>query len=177
MEKNIMEVYLIDTLNGRNWYIEANAIAKEMANIQGLELIQTAGIISALSCNTSWLRNLQAAWEFCRTGKAGHLQIALDKAERITKAKGKFEVLDILKSPKLQNFFLNIAYPQSEGPVTIDRHAFNAAHFGPKRITDKTRITDKKYEQTAAEYRKLAYKLGLKPHVLQAVVWSNYINL
>lgn len=172
-----MEVYLIDTQHGVNWYTEANHIAREMADTSGLELIQTAGIISALSCNSSWLRNIQAAWEFCRTGNTGHLQIALDKAQRVTKAKGKFEILNVLSSPKLQNFFLNIAYPEDAGPVTIDRHAFNAARFGAKRVTDKTKVTPKRYRETANEYRKLAYKLGLKPHVLQAVVWSNYINL
>ena len=38
--QKIMEVYLIDTQHGENWYIEANAIAREMADMSGLELIQ-----------------------------------------------------------------------------------------------------------------------------------------
>lgn len=172
-----MEVYLIDTQHGENWYIEANAIAREMADMSGLELIQTAGIISALSCNSSWMRNLQAAWEFCRTGNTGHTGQVLDKAQRITKATGKDEILKILNGLKIQNFFLNIAYPEDAGPVTIDRHAYKAFLYGAEKVPGKVKVTPKRYRETANEYRKLAYELGLKPHVLQAIVWSNYINL
>lgn len=174
--ENLLKIYQLDPSNGADWYTEANAIAREMAQMSGYTLEQTAGIIAALSCNTSWLRNLQTAWEFCRTGNTGHLQIALDKAQAITKTTDKEEILKALHSDKLRNFFLNIAYPDMAGPVTIDRHAFNAARYG-RRVTDKTRVTPKRYRETAELYRAAAAALKMKPHVLQAIVWSNYRNL
>ena len=43
--ENLLKIYQLDPSNGADWYTEANAIAREMADMSGLELIQTAGIV------------------------------------------------------------------------------------------------------------------------------------
>lgn len=175
-KENILKIYQLCPGNGRNWYKEANGIAQKMSAMTGLAVYQTAGIIAALSCNKSWQANLNLAWEFCQADSAGHTEIVLNKCRRITKTANREEIAVILNGPKIQNFFLNIAEPEACGPVTVDRHTWNAAVYG-KRTTSRFICTAKRYRETAEVYRETARELGIMPHELQAVVWTNYLNL
>lgn len=175
-KKNILKLYRLGPGNGLDWYNKTNGVAQKISATSGLTIYQTAGIIAALSCNKSWPVNLSQAWEFCQTGNAGHIKMVLDKCRQITKTTDREEISCILNGLKIRNFFLNIAEPEKSGPVTIDRHTWNAAVYG-KRVTSQFVCTAKRYRETAEVYRETARELGLMPHELQAVIWTNYLNL
>jgi hypothetical protein len=77
------------------------------------------------------------------------------------------------KGRKTWNFYQNILNPDDTNFVTIDRHAIEI-HAG-KEIDDTLRkkIFDspRKYNEIAADYKKVAKKVGLLPQQVQAITW------
>jgi hypothetical protein len=158
---------------GANWYPTAHQLADMLSDGNPR---MGAGVIAALSANKSWVTN-QALAARCFTGDvSGHMKDALRKVERILAGERPEDVLPM--TVKTGNFFRNIADPDDQEAVTIDRHAHDVAvgaayvGTGGKAATrDRGLSNTKRYASLAHAYREAARKLQLTPSVLQAIVW------
>lgn len=149
-----------------DWYYILHDYAQNLAERNGLILLQTAGIISALSPMVMFTTNLRDAERFCSTRSIANLATYNSqrmKALRIIGAKTEKEVLDILGGNKTKSFFLNILKPETSQECTIDTHMIK--FFGFKNLTPK------RYAQASQWLTEAALELDLKPHQVQALVW------
>jgi len=176
--ENIISVYRAarpeQIAAGLAWYPEAHDLAVLLA---GGDLAKGAGVIAALSPQTSWSQNVKLATRAFTDGKAsGQTGANVSKANRIMAGESPEDVLGwndpkAKSGHKVRNFFRNIVNPV--GPeCTIDRHAHDIA---VGRQTDNmTRGQLGRvgvYDLFADCYREAARRLGVPVAVLQAVTW------
>lgn len=192
IERNILSVYVraneFDREEGLHWYANAHNSARVFSSKYKVSLIQSVGVVSALSPGLNWGLNLLQAEEFIREwskGKRGNdLPVVgvygyrnLRKAIAILQGKPPLEVLG---GNKVRSFYANILSPT--GPeVTIDRHAKGLAIRsnsvrGATSDTDGI-VTNAEYPFYVKHYVKLAERLGLVPNQLQAICWVTWRRL
>jgi hypothetical protein len=149
-----------------DWYFILHDYAKNLADRNGLTLLQTAGIISALSPMVMFTTNLRDAERFCSTRSIANLATYTAqrmKALRIIGATTEKEVLEILGGSKTKSFFLNIYKPQKSLEVVLDVHML--------RFFDIKVSTPKRYKQASSYISEVASEMGIKPHQVQALLW------
>lgn len=194
-KRNILKVFNQATsqeiTNGVYWYDEAAKVAKDISEAFDIPFERTCLVISALSPNNSWTRNISDAWKVCRTWyelrRKPFLTIveyekAKERCVTCTYPANKQKAFDILDGKldylnglKTQNFARNIAGCQQS--VTIDVHAFSVAEG--KRYTAKTikPISPKVYEECSGAYKDVAREMDVAPAHLQAIVWQTWRRL
>lgn len=154
---------------GMAWYTNAHALA----GIIGFgDYDKGAGIIAALSANTGWTQNKNLALAISQGQEVRHLSKVLDKVKRIMA--GEEPGLVLGKGRKTRSFYMNIAYPDLEGPVTIDRHAHDIARGEAWGSESRGLTTWTRYEILADAYWDAASERGIKPHEMQAVTWCQW---
>ncbi len=149
-----------------DWYFILHDYAQTLADKNGLTLLQTAGIISALSPMVLFQTNLRDAERFCATRSIANLATYKKqrmKALEIIGAKTEEEVLRILGGRKTKAFFLNIYKPHKSLDVVIDTHMIRFFGFHS--------LTPKRYKYGSDLISEVAQELNLKPHQVQALVW------
>jgi hypothetical protein len=183
--QNILKVYKQATpqeiLDGMSWYERAHDSAVELSNKHGMPLDAVAGVIAALSPQTSWERNLFDADRllaaFVRSAKsASQTKISSyksnrRKAVRIMKAKSGENGFSLTTGPKTWNFYRNILNPTNNEFCTIDRFAYGVASGRTLRTIDDIDLTAKRYRDTVKAYQDAARSVGILPHQMQAVCW------
>jgi hypothetical protein len=187
--QNIMAVFQlasgVEITSGIYWYGEANKTAQQLSEAFGIPVESACLVISALSPNNSWTRNISDAWKVCRCWHATNNLPNCEKAKiraRLStctyganKAKA-FEILDGKRTElgglKTQNFARNLA--GCEESVTIDVHAFSIANN--KRFTAKSMdaISPTSYSLLAESYTDAAKEIGIAPSHLQAITWQTW---
>lgn len=187
--KNLLRYYSLCTPEevdvGKRWYDEANEFCQELADTHKLEIWKVAGVVAALSPQTSWEMNKVFAKDFISKGGRGFMgnRDRTIKAKKILKASSGDEVHDLLstqpgKALKTKSFYRNICLPGFCDTTTIDRHALAAVVQRPHKtsaLSDKDgSITEKQYRFLSDCYVKAAKKVGLIPSQLQAVIWNRY---
>ncbi len=188
--KNIEQYLLLATeaeqINGKQWYTEAYNFCKDTSIKTGIEIEKIAGIVSALSPQTSWELNKKYTHLFISNKYVAKPANAKDKAGKIkSDLKSIIDILTILNGRKTQAFFINIIKPtENTGYVTIDRHAVaiciqKPAKVSPLADTEYTKhvSTEQKYNCIAEAYKKIAKKYNLLPQDLQAITWLTYRRL
>jgi hypothetical protein len=191
-ENNIRAVFdratPAEITNGVYWYDNAGKVAEEIAETFQIPQNTVCLVISALSPNNNWTRNIADAWKVCRTwhkvrnwSESGQLSAYIDCVTCTYPANKQkaFDILDgkltDLNGLKTKNFARNLA--GCEESVTVDVHAFSIAQN--KRHTAKTMkpISKKVYEEIATAYQNVARHIGIAPAHLQAVVWQTWRRL
>tara|TARA_R110000868_G_scaffold392714_2_gene663500 strand:- start:703 stop:1329 length:627 start_codon:yes stop_codon:yes gene_type:complete len=179
--KNILEVYNNQAHTGEsNWYYTANELAISLATKYNVTTLQASGVIAALSPLKSWDENKRIAEGYLKNGEASHTGAMITKADDIVGYNGTMTeefILVTLNGNKIQNFFLNIAFPGVALGVTIDRHAVSVAVGEVLPDSMLRSITDKQYAFFEDAYRIAANKVGILPHEIQAVVWVKWRKL
>lgn len=153
---------------GTNWYRTAHDVA-EM--ISGGDVVAGAGVLAALSPQTSWDENVKRAARAFADGKpSGHVGDALRKAALCMAGDDPATVLPM--ESKTGHFYRCIVDPETEDAVCIDRHAHDVA-VGERWGDDVDRglSSKKRYAIIAQAYREAALKLGVSPATVQAVTW------
>ncbi len=153
---------------GQRWYQTAHDVA-EM--ISGGDVVAGAGVLAALSPQTSWDENVKRAARAFVDGKpSGHFGDALRKAARCMAGDDPATVLPM--ESKTGHFYRCIVDPETEDAVCIDRHAHDVA-VGERWGDDADRglSSKKRYAIIANAYREAARKLGVSPATVQAVTW------
>lgn len=153
--------------DGREWYPSAHVTAKMLADG---DVRTGAGVLAALSPQTSWWLNIELACDAFESGTATrHLSDACSKANRIMAGEDPADVLPMRR--KTGHFYRCILDPSNADAVCVDRHAHDIAvgvAFGDwKRGMD----AHGRYELIAGCYREAARQLGELPSVVQAVTW------
>ena len=189
-------------VDGRNWYRHAHHCAVDYSSLSAcletpLTVMQVAGVIAALSPRNRWEVNLSDAHRLVQKyiGLVGskysvdHIRKVLMRDVTVhtthTNKRKAVECLllvkedgtlvnsireDILGGDKVRSFFDNIVAPNVAGSVTIDVWAYRAA---TNPLAKSRAIKGRDYEALAEAYRAVARKLGILPHVLQAIVWMS----
>ncbi|MGW3323903.1 DUF7178 family protein [Streptomyces virginiae] len=152
---------------GRLWYTNAHDLADMMT--EG-DVRKGAGLLAALSPQTSWPLNVelaQAAWDSGRP--SGHLGDALAKAAKILAGADPTEVLPMDR--KTGHFYRCILDPADADAVCIDRHAHDIAVGEEYGARDRGLGAKGRYALIAHCYREAAQRLDELPSAVQAVTW------
>lgn len=152
---------------GRTWYPTAHQIADMMTDG---DVKVGAGLLAALSPQTSWAYNVELACDAYDTGRpTRHVSDALSKAAKILAGLDPSDVLPMDK--KTGHFYRCIVDPTDADAVCIDRHAHDIAVGQPFGSEDRGLSAKGRYALIAHCYREAAQRLGELPQVVQAVTW------
>lgn len=182
--RNVLKVYRqalpSEVESGIRWYADAQSAAKCIADKHGVPLRISVGVISALSPNNKWVRNIRDADNmvsvFCWGGCVVHCNTSTyksmrDKAWSILEAmpKSDEQVMQILNGQKIVSFFQNI---MGHDTCTIDGHAINIARSKRLGLTEPVVSVSKSgYQELQEAYRRAGKRVGLKAYEMQAVTW------
>lgn len=152
---------------GRQWYPAANRLAAAMCDG---DAAMGAGLLAALSPQTSWWLNVELASDAYETGRpARHVSDALSKASRILAGADPSDVLPMDR--KTGHFYRCIVDPADPEPVCVDRHAHDIAVGEEYGNRDRGLSAKGRYNLIADAYREAAEILDELPSVVQAVTW------
>lgn len=185
--RNILKLYRQashdDTLNGIEWYARAERISQEIADKHKLPVNTVIGVMAALSPNNRWERNCKDTDTMCGAWQNGDSLDAF-KVSCYNTMKQKAwsilqddlldddDILSRLNGQKIRSFYSNIRGLEE---VTIDGHALNIARGTRESLTsDKTNMGKKQYKELQGSYIRAARRVGVKPHVLQAITWTTW---
>jgi hypothetical protein len=183
MVHNIMACYRsaddLQVAEGLLWYSDAQKAAHNIAAKYGIAVYIVVAVISALSPNNKWSRNLTNAdaliGAFLRGDGIDAVKVSTyhamkKKAWDILAARPDYDgAKRMLKGQKITSFFMDI---MGEFNVTIDGHARNIAYDEKVGLTDdRTNIGVREYRGLQAAYEEAAQRLGLMPYQIQAITW------
>ena len=183
MVHNIMACYRsaddLQVAEGLLWYSDAQKQAHNIAAKYGIAVYIVVAVISALSPNNKWARNVVNAdaliAAFLRGDGIDAVKVSTyhamkKKAWDILAARPDYDgAKRMLKGQKITSFFMDI---MGEFNVTIDGHARNIAYDEKVGLTDdRTNIGVREYRALQAAYEEAAQRLGLMPYQIQAITW------
>ena len=171
-----------DIMAWADWYADAYDIAGSLAERYGVTREQAAGVIAATSPLNSWGANVRLAERVIATRNfsSGYLGTGLRKCERILAGE---DILTVLHSDKISNFYLAIISAGEHDVAVIDRHAFDIT-VGV-RHNDDTRPTigKRRYAEVAKAYSDaadlIASRVGVRfgASIVQSVTWVAHRRL
>ena len=182
--KNIIAVYKLakpsEIKHGLTWYVNANSDCKEIAEKLELPLHIVIGVVSALSPNNKWERNIINASDLCTAFINGQDMDSIkvstyhkmkEKAWSILETMPNYEeTIEILNGKKIVSFFRNISGDETD--ITIDGHARNIYYNDKQGLTTpNTNIKKNEYKDIQKAYLRASKKLGIKAYELQAITW------
>jgi hypothetical protein len=183
----------LERSNGKNWYRQAHRAALDLSGPFACGVITSAGVISALSPNNKWERNLRDAQTLFDTFRvlgayaASQVRVCTfdtNKAKALAILKLHNPTVDdvaaVLNGLKSTAFYRCIlGDPQA---VCVDGHAYSI-WFGEHITTTKTpKISARLYAQIADDYRAAARIVStpsqpVNPSELQAITWLTHKRL
>jgi hypothetical protein len=159
----------------KDWYFEIHDYCNTLSEVYGVPLVKVAGILSALSPNTTFRHNVISLENFLKT--KGNCKVTTyngqkEKALSILNASDKItpsQVMDILgkgkdAALKTKAFFDNIYNPYKSDMVTIDLWMIRWANI-------EGSLTPKRYREVEQNIKDIAHDIGLRPHQVQAKIW------
>ena len=190
-QRNIEAVHQLATLkeqeDGQAWYPIARNICSQISKRYNLELVDVIGVMASLSPRNRWERNIQD----CEAIISAYIHGGKEQAEAtkvctFTKNKAKAiaileltetaqcetDILDILKGPKMQEFYQCIKGESEE--VCIDGHAYCIWAGERTGLADVPSIGVKLRRAIKADYITVAKKLGITSSALQAITWVTW---
>jgi hypothetical protein len=182
--KNIIAIYKLakpsEIKHGLTWYVNANSDCKEIAEKLELPLHIVIGVVSALSPNNKWERNIINAEDLCTAFINGQDMDSIkvstyhkmkEKAWSILETMPSYEeTIEILNGKKIVSFFRNISGDETD--ITIDGHARNIYYNDKQGLTTpNTNIKKNEYKDIQKAYARASKKLGIKAYELQAITW------
>ena len=185
--KNIIAIYKLanasEIKHGLTWYVNANTDCMRIANTLELPLHIVIGVVSALSPNNKWERNIVNAEDLCNAFINGQDMDSIkvstyhkmkQKAWHILETMPSYdETITILNGKKIVSFFRNISGDETD--ITIDGHARNIYYNDRQGLTTpNTNIKKNEYLDIQKAYLRASKKLGVKAYELQAITWVTW---
>jgi hypothetical protein len=185
-----------ERISGRRWYQQAHTAALDLSGKYPVSVVTAAGVISALSPNNSWHRNLLDADAlidcFYEHGPyvASRVKVStfgnnLQKALTILKLQHPTveDVVTILNGRKITAFCRCILGSQTD--VCVDGHAYSIWAGETIRTYNTPKIDTRLYDQIASDYTIAAALIGShvpareipSPVQLQAITWLAHRRL
>lgn len=141
------------------WYLEAQEVAEDVAEIMGTSLEVGASIVSAFSPRERWSSNVAKAYAFANGKPVSGLSNNIRMAEA-----ARVSGFDALKGQKTNAFARAIA--GDTNAVVIDTHMISAAGMhGPNGVNKS------QYNELADAVRTVAKEFGITPRTCQAAIW------
>jgi hypothetical protein len=161
-----------------------HALLSRVAKRTGTTQDKATAVFAALSPNNDYLGNLRDAIRVLEAVRDGRLPEAVkvstyhpNKFKAFDLAKGR-PPLEVLKTPKVRNFYLNLLDPEDPQPVTIDGHMFNAWAGVRLRLDSAAqRYNAKHYFDVAADVHHIAVHQGLLANQVQGIIWFTWKRL
>jgi len=185
--KNVIAIYKLanasEIKHGLTWYVNANTDCMRIANTLELPLHIVIGVVSALSPNNKWERNIVNAEDLCNAFINGQDMDSIkvstyhkmkEKAWSILQSMPSYdETINILNGKKIVSFFRNISGDETD--ITIDGHARNIYYNDRQGLTTpNTNIKKNEYLDIQKAYLRASKKLGVKAYELQAITWVTW---
>ena len=182
--KNIIAIYKLanpsEIKHGLTWYVNTTKDCKEIAIKYDLPIHIVIGVVSALSPNNKWERNIVNADDLCKAFIDGQDMDSIkvstyhkmkQKAWHILETMPTYdETITILNGKKIVSFFKNISGDETD--ITIDGHARNIYYNDRQGLTTpNTNIRKLEYLDIQKAYLRASKKLGIKAYELQAITW------
>ncbi len=172
--RNIISVWSMATEDqfeqGAHWYERAHWTARELA--EG-DVRTGAGLLAALSPQTSWWLNVELACDAYESGNARrHTRDSCSKANRIMAGADPAEVLPMQR--KTGHFYRSILDPDDPTAVCVDRHAYDVAVGVQLGDWRRGLGAHGRYALLAHCYWEASQRLGHIPSVVQAVTWVTW---
>lgn len=167
---NILTIYreasASQIARGIAWYADAHTFALSLSK----DILESAGVIAALSPRIRWERNMVLAARLYVEGFAsGTLTNNCRKAERIYNGEQCYAVL---RGNKVRAFAATIINPSETQHVVIDRHALDVAIGRAASKQERAMLTNNGvYESLEALYRRAASIAGIPATQMQAITW------
>lgn len=174
--RNIVSVYSVASQDeyeqGAHWYEQAHWTARMLADG---DVRTGAGLLAALSPQTSWWLNVELACDAYESGEARrHTRDSCGKANKILAGIDPVDVLPMER--KTGQFYRCILDPDDGEAVCIDRHAYDIAVGIPLGDWDRGLSAKGRYALIADCYREAAHRVEQLPSVVQAVTWVTWRN-
>jgi hypothetical protein len=169
---------------GLVWYRRAHDWANATGTEYNLSTLTVAHVISALSPMNVWEENLRDTLRLLERVDSNDGPIGLSVCTFHRQKKkawhiATYESMKFQSGNKTECFAVNIGRPWEDGPVTIDRHARDAA-LGATEGGGKVSMTNLRYRKIADAYRAARDVLkeegwpDIRAHQVQAVVWVTW---
>jgi len=191
--KNILAMYMqatpVDTQEGTVWYNNAHNICQGLADKYCLPLSTVVGVVSALSPNNKWDRNILDSEQMIRAYVLGYdypkvctFTSNKDKAMTILECEidSSENICAILKGNKTIAFFRGIFTDGQCDEITVDGHAFNIWRGMYTSLNEVPAISNKLYKTVSDAYRQAAITInnleGTKYSAaqIQAITWVTH---
>jgi hypothetical protein len=157
---------------GAHWYEQANWTARMLADG---DVRTGAGLLAALSPQTSWWLNVELACDAFESGNASrHTRDSCSKANRILAGEDPERVLPMRR--KTGQFYRCILDPDDAVSVCVDRHAYDIAVGIPLGDWNRGLSAYGRYDLIAHCYWVAAQRAGQTPSAVQAVTWVTWRN-
>jgi hypothetical protein len=174
--RNIISVWSIATADefeqGAHWYEQAHRTARQLADG---DIKVGAGLLAALSPQTSWWLNVELACDAFEAGNATrHTGDSCGKANKIMAGLDPADVLPMER--KTGHFYRCILDPDDATAVCVDRHAYDIAVGIPLGDWQRGLSAQGRYALLADCYREAGRQAGHLPSVVQGVTWVTWRN-
>ena len=187
---NILAVFYaatpVDKQEGTVWYTNAHQICQGLSDKYKLPLSSIVGVVSALSPNNKWDRNITDAENIIRAYCMGYdypkvCTFGSNKDKAITILECEIDSSDnicaILKGNKTIAFFRGIYTNGKCDEITVDGHAFNIWRGLYTSLNDVPAISNKLYKAVSDAYRDAAVAINQQSKSdwsasqIQAITW------
>ncbi len=163
-----------EIVDGLNWYNDATKEADAIAREFGISRYKAAAVISALSPNNRWKRNVRDSWALVACWYAGKGEDSVRCSTYHANKRKAFRILDgelIAESaPKTHSFASTIA--GIGNAVTVDKWHVRACltrRGKSEHVVESVNAANYwRIERITAE---LASEAGIQPFQYQAIVW------
>ena len=191
--KNILAMYMqatpVDTQEGTVWYNNAHQICSALSDKYKLPLSTVVGVVSALSPNNKWDRNIFDAENIIHACCMGYdypkvCTFSSNKDKAITILECEIDSSDnicaILKGNKTIAFFRGILTNGQCDEITVDGHAFNIWRGMYTSLNEVPAISNKLYKTVSDAYKQAAVTInnleGTKYSAaeIQAITWVTH---
>ena len=191
--KNILAMYMqaspVDTQEGTVWYNNAHQICVALSDKYKLPLSTVVGVVSALSPNNKWDRNIFDAENIIHAYCMGYdypkvCTFGSNKDKAITILECEIDSSDnicaILKGNKTIAFFRGILTDGQCDEITVDGHAFNIWRGMYTSLNEVPAISNKLYKSISDAYRQAAVTINeiedtnYSPAQIQAITWVTH---
>lgn len=176
----------VDIQEGTVWYTNAHEICKGLSDKYKLPLSTVVGVVSALSPNNKWDRNILDAENIIRAYCMGFAYPKVctfrgnkDKAISILECEidSSENICAILKGNKTIAFFRGILTNGQCDEITVDGHAFNIWRGLYTSLNEVPAISNKLYKAVSDDYKAAAVaineqtKSDWSASQVQAITW------
>jgi hypothetical protein len=191
--KNILAMYMqaspVDTQEGTVWYNNAHQICSALSDKYKLPLSTVVGVVSALSPNNKWDRNILDAENIIHAYCMGYdypkvCTFGSNKDKAITILECEIDssenICAILKGNKTIAFFRGILTNGMCDEITVDGHAFNIWRGMYTSLNEVPSISNKLYKAVSDAYKEAAVTINdledtkYSAAQIQAITWVTH---